>query len=167
MASLVVLVVSSLVVVGVSILDILDLIPSENDVIVSGSSVLFSVFIFVVSIVFFMNDFSARSFKMYSCGIEINRLKMRIFQELQGGREDGIFLFNYYRLKYEEILDRYENHKYVDHAWTKFTWPQEYKNNRAWIFVKVIALLIFEFSVYMIVLMVSLLWIFFVIKVVM
>jgi hypothetical protein len=62
---------------------------------------------------------------MHCCGLELSDLLFRVhaLQEDQGTSET----FDMLRIKYAEILSRYENHEEIDHQKMKLSKADEYK----------------------------------------
>ena len=85
----------------------------SNDYINFGS-IFFGVLVLAYSLLLGMADFSSRSVKLHSCGLELGRLSRKLFYLSQSNDES---LENYEKCytQYYDILDKYENHSPIDY----------------------------------------------------
>ena len=78
--------------------------------------VVFAIVILVVSNILSMSNFSVRADRMHDCGMSLNALARKI----QGAVNDKT-IDSYVELsdKYEALLQRHENHAFIDYLYTK------------------------------------------------
>lgn len=117
--------------------------------------VLLTVLILVVSVALSMANFSVRSERIHSCGMELNSLARKVYPK-QSVQEVGSD-YESYSNEYDSILRRYENHSRIDFLRTKNDMNYYYKNS-AWFSWLVKLRYLYEFSLYIVILMVEILW---------
>ena len=147
----------SLGLILVSITITLNIDVAVNRVVLSASSIFFSVVILTISTALSMSNFGLRGEKHHDCGRELHALLLDIEKSVLNNDLQSPDSYSNYQAKYEQILARYENHTKVDHLFTKFARSEDYPKKwyrgpiaygRLWL----------EYSIYAILLIVEIVW---------
>lgn len=130
---------------------------SQTEQTINFVQALLTITILVISVALSMANFSARSERIHSCGIELNSLARRIYPKKDlTDKEDDYEKLN---LEYDNILKRYENHSSVDFMRTKLEMNSYYNNPWWYKPVFIIRYYFLEFFFYFFILFAGVTWI--------
>lgn len=133
-------------------------IPTHSSsTLLNASTIFFSVAILTISTALSMSDFSLRSERHHDCGRELNALSLELerFSNNQAMRTSDEY--EKYQKQYEQVLSKYENHKTIDHLFTKLSWSEQYESK--WYRpVFAYAGLFREYIVYILLIFVEIIW---------
>jgi len=117
----------SLILILVSIFNIVSIQPNINQSLVNASSIFLSIVILTISTALSMSNFGARAEKFLDCGRELHALSFNFKKIINDTDLQTNENYEKYQKEYEHILSRYENHKLLDHLYTKLLWKDTYK----------------------------------------
>lgn len=122
---------------------------------------LLTIVVLVLSVVLSMANFAVRSEKVHQCGMELNSLLRTIYPKKKLYDKDD----DYEKLSkdYDEILNRYENHKKIDFNIMQLEMPRYYNlglTQKLIIKIKYLSV----FSIYILLILIEALWVSFLFK---
>ena len=146
----------SLGLILVSILNITANIGSKN---VDIALIFFSVAILTISTALSMSNFGARAEKFLDCGRELHALALNFKTVINKESTQTTENYAQYQKEYEHILSRYENHKVLDHLYTKLMWSDSY-NPKWYHYINTYFRFFLEYIIYALLVGIEVIWIY-------
>jgi uncharacterized integral membrane protein len=137
----------SLILILVSIFNMVNVQPNVNPSFVNASSIFLSVVILTISTALSMSNFGARAEKFLDCGRELHALSFNFKKIINDTSLQTNENYEKYQKDYEHILSRYENHKLIDHLYTKLLWKDSY-NPKFYNYIATYLRYFFEYFIY-------------------
>ena len=101
-------------VLGLSLLQAMDIGNAAADKGTTYAIALFSIFILAYSLTMTMSEFSLRAFKYHQCGLDLMKLRGKVFSEKMDAKQKDD-LYSELNAEYGNILDQHENHAPIDY----------------------------------------------------
>ena len=102
----------SVILIIVPLLQALKVKTNVSDQLLNAIQVFLAVLILAYSLLLGIENYSSRSEKMHTCGLELSSLAREIYPYLE--IENDSFLYKRFSEKYQSILEKYENHSQID-----------------------------------------------------
>ena len=150
----------SLILILVSIFNIVNIQPNFNPLFVNASSIFLSVVILTISTALSMSNFGARAEKFLDCGRELHALSFNFKKVINDSSLQINENYEKHQKEYEHILSRYENHKLIDHLYTKLLWKDSYKLN-FWNYNTTYTRYFFEYFIYVLLFCIVSIWMYY------
>lgn len=150
----------SLGLILVSILSALNVQSYNSPLFINISSIFFSIAILTISTALSMSNFGARAEKFLDCGRELHALALAfkvILSDYDARISDN---YEKYQKEYEHILSRYENHKYLDHLYTRLMWKESY-DQKWYNYLNTYFRFFVEYLIYIVLVIVEIVWMIF------
>jgi uncharacterized integral membrane protein len=150
----------SLILILVSIFNMVNVQSNINPSFVNASSVFLSVVILTISTALSMSNFGARAEKFLDCGRELHALSFNFKKIINDTSLQTNENYEKYQKDYEHILSRYENHKLIDHLYTKLLWKDSY-NPKFYNYIITYLRYFFEYFIYFLLFITVSIWMYY------
>lgn len=119
--------------------------------------VILAITILVISIILNMTNFSVRADRIHNCGMVLNSFARIVHRHVNDNSTPDVY--DQLVKKYDEILQKHENHANIDYLFTKLRMTNYYTNPRGFsLYVRGLYLL--QFTPYIILLGMEVVWIY-------
>ena len=111
----------------------------QSSQLLDAVEVLLAVLVLVYSLLLGNENYSGRSEKMLTCGLDLGRLSRKIYPYLNQPHEKA--LYKELSEEYHDILEKYPNHDSIDYKLYRVSYPDTYFKNKVthvfnWLSVK-------------------------------